>query len=133
MGTCATSLLMVSVPKTPQLLNALTVSQNIASPLAPLLSSHSLISSDVKCCFAFTTGEQASVRHFREIPFLSRKRRSPVPGEKQGIPLCMHFNCVFCIASFMAGCNKQCIFSIEHAHLARASLSHGRKGLSTTE
>lgn len=51
---------MLSVPKTLRLLQALTISQNIISPLAPLLCSYSLISSDVKGCFAFASGQQTS-------------------------------------------------------------------------
>jgi len=49
--------LMLSVPKALLLLQVLTISQNIISPLAPLLCFYSLIPSDVKCCFAFASGE----------------------------------------------------------------------------
>lgn len=122
---------MVSVPKSPQLLNAWTISQNIISPLTPLLSSYSLISSDIKCFFAFTSGEQASVRHFREIPFLSRKQQSPVPEEKQGIPLCQ---CA-CISTVCSALPHSWLAAISNVYLAYSILvwqGHlwvmGRKG-----
>lgn len=118
-----TSFFMLSAPKTLGFLQGLTISRTIISPLAPLLCSYSLILTDVKCCFAFSGGEQASVRHFGEIPFRSRKKQPRVPGEKQCTPLfiCGYSNHVSCIVLFVAGSknNKCCIIYLAQRMLIR--------------
>lgn len=97
-----TSYLVLSVPKTLRLLRALTVSQNIISPLAPHLCSCSLISSDVKHCFAFASREQTLCEALQGKSFPLHEATA-LSARREVVHVSLHVSCAVLV---VAGCKS---------------------------